>query len=362
MVRTATAILSTENLLHNVNLIKEKVKPAKVIAMVKANAYGHGIRSVALRLEGHVDMLGVASIDEAVTLRKVGIKTDILVSGGVFDPSELLIASTEKLHLVFHNITQIEWLDKSTLPLPIHPWIMVHTGLGRLGFRLEKAHEAYHRLLTHPQTHKPVRVMSHFACSDVPEHPLNQQQIDIFDAFIVGIESEVSLCNSSGIFNFPSCSYDYVRPGLALYGISPMTNTSAAALGLKPVMTMQSSLIAIQQFEKGESVGYGAHYVCDADMSVGIVAFGYGDGYPFTAKNGTPVLVNNVVCPLVGRVSMDLMAVDLRPCPHAKIGDPVVLWGQGLPLEQIAEKTDMITWNIITGIQNRVKFMWTRMT
>ena len=361
MSRSATAILSTDNLLHNLQVIKDKVKPAKVIAMVKANAYGHGIRSVGLRLDGRADMLGVASIDEALALRKAGIKTDILLAEGVFEQNELLIAATEKLHVVFHNQTQIEWLDKSTLPLPIYTWIKIRTGMGRLGFGPKEAPKAYEHLLNHMQTHKPVRVMSHFACADEMAHPLNAQQMDIFRSFIKGVDSEFSLCNSAGIFNFTDCYYDYVRPGLALYGISPVPEKSAAELGLKPVMTLQSSLIAIQRFDKGDSVGYGARRTYDADIPVGIIAFGYGDGYPFTTKDGTPVLVNNIVCPLVGRISMDMMAVDLSACPHAQIGDPVLLWGDKLPLEHIAKHTDHIAWNIITGIQNRVKFLWTRM-
>jgi alanine racemase len=221
MSRTATAILSTENLLHNLQVIKDKVTPAKVIAMVKANAYGHGIRSVGLRLDGHVDMLGVASIDEALALRKAGIKSDILLAEGVFEPNEILIAATEKLHVVFHNQTQMEWLDKSALPLPLHAWIKVRTGMGRLGFGPKEASQAYQYLLNHAQTHKPIRIMSHFACADEKDHPLNAQQMDIFRAFIKGVDSEFSINNSAGIFNFPDCHYDYVRPGLALYGISP---------------------------------------------------------------------------------------------------------------------------------------------
>lgn len=361
MSRTATAILSTENLLHNLQVIKDKVKPAKVIAMVKANAYGHGIRSVGLRLDGRVDMMGVASIDEALALRKAGIKTDILLAEGVFEPGELLIAATEKLHVVFHSSTQLEWLDKSALPLPVHAWIKIRTGMGRLGFAPADARNAYQQLLTHTKTHKPVRILSHFACADENDHPLNAQQIEIFQSFIKGIDSEFSLCNSAGIFNFPMCHYDYVRPGLALYGISPLPEKSAAELGLKPVMTLQSSLIAIQHFDKGDTVGYGARRTYDTSTPVGIIAFGYGDGYPFTTKDGSPVLVGDVVCPLVGRISMDMMAVDLSACPHAQIGDPVLLWGEKLPLEQIAKHTDHIAWNIITGIQNRVKFLWTRM-
>ncbi|HQS84052.1 MAG TPA: alanine racemase [Alphaproteobacteria bacterium] len=360
MSRTAIAILSTENLLHNLAVIKEKVKPAKIIAMVKANAYGHGIRSVALRLDKHVDMLGVASIDEALALRKTGVNVPILLSEGVFEPNELLVAATEKFHVVFHNELQVEWLEKVSLPLPLEAWVKINTGMGRLGFGIEQAKEFYRRISSSPSIAKPVRVMSHFACSDEADHPLNQQQIQVFKDFIKDMQSEFSFCNSGGIFNFPDVHYDYVRPGLALYGISPVKGKSAQDLNLKPVMTLQTSLISTQIFKKGASVGYGARYQCPEDMPVGIIAFGYGDGYPITAQDGTPILVNNVECSLVGRVSMDMIAVDLRNCPYAKIGDPVTLWGTGLPLERVVEHTSNITWDLLTGVQNRVRFLWTR--
>ena len=360
MSRTAIAILSTENLLHNLSVIKEKVKPAKIIAMVKANAYGHGIRSVALRLDKYVDMLGVASIDEALALRKIGVNVPIMLAEGVFEANELLVASTEKFHVVFHNELQVEWLEKTSLPLPLEAWIKINTGMGRLGFEMAQAKEFYLRLCASPCVAKPVRVMSHFACSDEVDHPLNQKQIQEFKNFTKDIEGEFSLCNSGGIFNFPDCHYDYVRPGIALYGISPFLGKSAQDLNLKPVMTLQTSLISSQIFKKGASVGYGARYRCSEDMPVGIIAFGYGDGYPITAQDGTPVLVNNIECSLIGRVSMDMIAVDLRNCPKAKIGDPVTLWGTGLPLEQVVKHTSNITWDLLTGVQNRVKFLWTR--
>ncbi len=360
MSRTAIAILSTENLLHNLAVIKEKVKPAKIIAMVKANAYGHGIRSVALRLDKHVDMLGVASIDEALALRKTGVSVPILLSEGVFEPNELLVAATERFHVVFHNELQVEWLEKVSLPLPLQAWVKINTGMGRLGFGIENAKEFYRRVSSSPSVAKPVRVMSHFACSDEIDHPLNLQQIQVFKDFIKDIQSEFSFCNSGGIFNFPDVYYDYVRPGLALYGISPVKGKSAQDLNLKPVMTVQTSLISTQIFKKGSSVGYGARYQCPEDMPVGIIAFGYGDGYPITAQDGTPILVNNVECFLIGRVSMDMIAVDLRNCPHAKVGDPVTLWGTGLPLERVVAHTSNITWDLLAGVQNRVRFLWTR--
>jgi len=362
MSRTAVAILSTENLLHNLKVIKEKAPQSKVIGMVKANAYGHGLRSVSSRLERHVDMLGVASIDEALILRKIGIQIPIILAEGVFEPNELLVASTEGFHVVFHEEAQLQWLANLSCPLPIQAWLKLDSGMGRLGFNIDKAPEFYDQLSKSPQIAQPIHVMSHLACADDPKNPLNQQQIDAFNGFIKGISGKgaYSLCNSAGVFQYPVAHHHFVRPGIALYGASPILGKSAAELNLKPVMTLQTSLISIKEMAKGTPIGYGARYLCPEDMRVGIVAFGYGDGYPRTARDGTPILVNNTRCKLVGRVSMDMIAVDLSPCPHAKVGDPVILWGNDLPIEEVAAFTENVSYDLLSGVQNRVKFHWTK--
>lgn len=360
MGRTAVAVVSTENLLHNLNVIRGKAPRSKIIAMVKANAYGHGLRSVSSRLAKHVDMLGVASIDEALELRKIGITIPILLAEGVFEANELIVASTEGFHVVFHEDIQLRWLDKLACPLPIKSWLKIDTGMGRLGVNLEDAPRFYKALSESPQVANPVRVMSHFACSDEVDNSLNKVQVERFHAFAETVSSEFSLCNSAGIFEFPEHHYDFVRPGLSLYGASPFSDRTAHELGLKPVMTLQTSLIAVRCMPKGSPVGYGARFICPEDMLVGVVAFGYGDGYPRTAMDGTPILVNNIKCPLIGRVSMDMITVDLRTCPNAKVGDPVILWGQGLPVEEMAKFTEQVPYDLLTGVQNRVKFYWTR--
>ncbi len=362
MSRTAVAILSTENLLHNLKVIKGKAPQSKVIGMVKANAYGHGLRSVSTRLERHVDMLGVASIDEALILRKIGVQIPIILAEGVFEPNELLVASTEGFHVVFHEEVQLQWLANLSCPLPIQAWLKIDSGMGRLGFDIDKAPGFYDQLSQSRQIAQPIRVMSHLACADDPDNPLNQRQIKAFNDFIQNIsdQSEYSLCNSAGVFQYPTSHHHFVRPGIALYGASPILGKSAADLNLKPVMTLQTSLIGIKEMTKGSPVGYGARYTCPEDMRVGIVAFGYGDGYPRSAQDGTPILVNNTRCKLVGRVSMDMIAVDLRSCPNAKVGDPVILWGNDLPIEEVAAFTDNVSYDLLTGVQNRVKFHWTR--
>jgi alanine racemase len=369
MSRTATAILSTENLLNNITVLRKYLAaagvqnnkpPAKIIAMVKANAYGHGIRSVSTRLDGHVEILGVASIDEALALRDAGVRCQIMLVEGVFEPNELLLASTEGFHAVFHEHTQVQWLKSITLPRPLNAWLKVNTGMGRLGFPPQECLKVYEEVVGTRKVKTPLRILSHFACADNKEHPLNLQQMHAFDQIVSNTDTEYSFCNSAAILHFPHQHHDFVRPGLALYGVHPCAGKLASEIGLKPVMTLQSSIIAIHHFAKGQSIGYGAEYICARDMVVGIIAFGYGDGYPVSARSGTPVLIKGQRCEVVGRVSMDMMTVDLSQCPGAVTGDQVILWGEGLPIEEIANYTAGITWSTLTGVQHRVKFLWTR--
>ena len=359
MSRLAIATLSTENLMHNLEVIRYKAKGCKIIAMIKANAYGHGLRSVALRLESKVDSLGVASIDEAMALRKIDIQIPITLMSGAFEADDLLVSACQNFHLVFHEKSQIEWLRDLTLPNKIKIWLKIDTGMGRLGFDLKSAKDAYTFLSNHPKVIQPIGIMSHYACADEVEHPLNYKQLDVFKDFIIDLPGEKTIANSAAIFNFGENLYDVVRPGLSLYGISPIKDKTAIDLGLKPVMTLQTRLVAVSDAKKDSSIGYGARFICPEDMKIGVIAMGYGDGYPRTAIDGTPILVNNKKCQLVGRVSMDMAMIDLRNCMDAKVGDQVILWGDGLPLEEVAKHTDNSPYDLICGVQQRVKFYWT---
>lgn len=359
MSRSAIAILSTQNLLHNLDVLKNKAPGSDVIAMVKANAYGHGLRSVSQRLQDHIASLGVASIDEALALRKAGVTCPITLCEGVFEADELLIASCQRFHVVFHEENQLRWLEQSQLPVPLKVWLKIDSGMGRLGFNPTDGSKAYERLKASSCVAKPIGLMSHFACSEDKDHPLNLQQIETFETFAKEHTGPKSFLNSGGIFHFPQKAFDAIRPGLALYGVSPMGDRHAQDLGLKPVMTLQTRLIAVKNHTKGSFIGYGARYQCPEDMPVGVIAMGYGDGYPRTAKDGTPILVNGKRCQIVGRVSMDMATIDLRQCPQAQVGDPVTLWGDGLAIEEVATHTQNIPYDILTGIQSRVVFHWT---
>ena len=257
MARVAIAILSTENLLHNLEVIKKQAQGREVIAMIKANAYGHGLRSVAMRLDGKVASFGVASVDEALALRKVNVKSPITLMSGAFEPDDLLIASCQNFHLIFHEKQQIDWLNNIKLPKPIKVWLKIDTGMGRLGFETEEAQEIYELLSKNPQVIQPIGVMSHLACSEEKDHSLNQIQINSFRNFVAKFSGPKSLANSGAIYNFVDELYDVVRPGISLYGISPIPNKSAADLGLKPVMTLQTKLVKVSHFKKDKKIGYG---------------------------------------------------------------------------------------------------------
>lgn len=369
-MRSTVAYLSTDNLLHNLKIIRQIAPNSKVIGMVKANAYGHGLRSIALRLQNYIDFLGVAAIDEALQLRKAGVTTPIVLMEGVFEPEELIIAADENFSVVFHNQQQLAWLNDYTLnnliKIPINAWMKIDTGMGRLGFNVLEAKNVYQYLLTNINIANPIGIMSHFACADLKSHSLNLQQIKNFNNCLKNLENVKSIndivvksfCNSAAIFNFINEHYDVVRPGIALYGVSPILNKSALDLNLKPVMTLQTEIIAIKNLLKDSFVGYGARFRCPRDLKAAVIAIGYGDGYPRTAIDGTPVIINKKRCQIIGKVSMDMAVVDLTNCNDAKIGDPVVLWGDDLPIEEVADFTQNSVYDLLTAIQNRVKFIW----
>jgi alanine racemase len=357
MTRLTEALISKKNLLHNVKIIKDRVSSAKIIAMLKSNAYGHGLVTIAKMLEGEVAIFAVASIDEALILKEAGITTEIMLIQGIFEKNELELAANYNLHVVFNNHQQLEWLDKSKLLQPIKSWLKINTGMGRLGFETSCVTQVYNKLLNHANTLNPIRIISHFACADNITHPLNKAQIDEFEKIRNKLKTEYSMCNSAAIINFPECHYEFVRPGIMLYGVSPIKNTTGKDFNLKPVMTFKSQIMAINLRCKGSNIGYNGNNILNEDTLIAIIACGYGDGYPLTASNGTPVLINNKECPIIGRVSMDMIAVNITACKEAKIGDHVTLWGENLPLERICENTHNIVWNSLTSIQSRVKSM-----
>lgn len=351
-MRPTRALINPDALRHNFARVRTFAPSAKVMAVVKANGYGHGLAWTAKTLH-EADAFGVASVEDGATLRDAAIKQPICLLEGFFQPEELPDLVRHRLSSVVHHESQLWDLEHAGKIEPVDVWVKVDTGMHRLGFAPENLPAVIKRLKVCMAAGR-VRVMSHFPTADNRFDTLTPAQIKRFGEMTLSLNAERSIANSAGIVNWPSSHFEWVRPGIMLYGVSPATNMSAAELDLKPVMTLVSELIAVNARRKGEAIGYGGDWLCPADMPVGVVAIGYGDGYPRHAPPGTPVLVNGKRVPIVGRVSMDMVAVDLRELPDAKVGDPVVLWGAGLPVEEIAALSGTIGYELLCCVTMRV--------
>lgn len=330
------------------------------MAVIKANAYGHGMLDVAEQLED-VDGLAVARLPEAMRLRKAGIDKPITLLSGVFSPDELQIAADNHLDVVVHCEEQLEWLN-SEVDAPLTVWLKVDTGMNRLGFTPERAIELKERLADATAVGE-LRLMTHFADADNTQGPLTEQQFERIAAVVDGFEGSVSLANSPAILGWPHIAAAreslrfsgdlWIRPGLALFGISPFADRTGSDLGLQAVMHFEAHLIAKKLLLAGGHVGYHGRYISDRDTKIGIIAAGYGDGYTRHFRDGTPILINNRRVPLIGNVSMDLIAVDLGPDASDTVGDVATLWGDELPVEEVAPWADAIPYELVCGVTHR---------
>jgi alanine racemase len=358
MTRAARAVINLSALQHNLQRAKSAAPKSQHFAVIKANGYGHGLVQVAQALED-ADGFGVASVEEALELKTAGIAQPILLLEGFFHADELEQIQQNDLQIVVHHEQQFGALEglsakKQSHQKPITVWLKVDTGMHRLGFDPAEVEGAYQRLLKCDIIGNPVRLMTHLANADDMHNKTTQQQIELFKTVLDDEKVERSIANSAGILGWMASYSDIARPGILLYGVSPFLNETGADRGLLPVMTLCGELIAIKNCKKGDAVGYGGDWVCPQDMSVGVVGIGYGDGYPRHAKEGTPVLVNGNRTALVGRVSMDMICVDLRECPDARVGSDVILWGEGLPAEEVADSASTIAYDLFCGVTSRV--------
>jgi alanine racemase len=352
-MRPARALINPDALRHNLGRVRIFAPHSRAMAIVKANGYGHGI-GWAARVLSDADGFGVASVEDGVLLREAGISKPIVLLEGFFHPNELTDLTAHRLDTVVHHESQLWDLEHiRDVPHPIDVWVKVDTGMHRIGFPPAILAGVAKRLKVCMNAGR-MRVMSHFPTADNRFDAQTPEQIRQFDVLTRNLNVERSLANSAGIVNWPSSHFEWVRPGIMLYGASPMIGLPAQELDLKPVMTLTSELIAVNPRRKGEAIGYGGDWRCPEDMPVGVVAIGYGDGYPRHAPPGTPVLIHGVRVPIVGRVSMDMVTVDLRDLPDAKVGDPVVLWGNGLPVEEIAEHCGTISYELLCRVAARV--------
>jgi len=353
MSRNTTAQIDLAAIRHNLSVVKNLAGDSRIVCVVKADAYGHGLSRVCRALDD-ADVLAVATTGEGFSCREQGWAGRLLLLEGPSNAEEFDDAVTLGAEMVVHHESQLQLLAQRKISAPAALWLKIDSGMHRLGFPPERATEVFKQLQQHCNG-RPLILMSHFACADDHNNPMTERQIRIFDASVASLSGEMSLANSAAILNFPQSHRDYVRPGIMLYGVSPCTDRSAADIGLQPAMNLGCDLIAINQVSEGESIGYGAGFICPHDMLVGVAAIGYGDGYPRHAENGTPVLVNGQRAALTGRVSMDMITIDLTHLENAQVGDRVTLWGAGLPVEEVAQWANAIPYELICGVTARVK-------
>ncbi|WP_373386952.1 alanine racemase [Pseudomonas alcaligenes] len=348
-MRPARALIDLEALRHNYRLARE-VSGARALAVVKADAYGHGAVRCAQALEAEADGFAVACIEEALELRYAGIRQPILLLEGFFEESELSLIDQHQLWCVVHAAWQVEAIERARLGRSLQVWLKLDSGMHRVGLHPAEYRDAYARLLASGKVEKIV-LMSHFARADELDCPRSEEQVALFEQVRAGLQGEVSLRNSPAILGWPGIASDWVRPGIMLYGATPFEQDQAQAARLKPVMTLESKIISVRELPAGEPVGYGARFVAERPTRVGVVAMGYADGYPRHAATGTPVLVEGQMTRLIGRVSMDMLTVDLTDLPQAGLGSRVELWGRNVSASAVAYGCGSIPYQLFCNLK-----------
>jgi alanine racemase len=359
LIRLIRALVDTAALRHNLGTIRAYAPRAKVMAVVKANAYGHGLVSTALAL-ADADSFAVARLEEGMALRAAGVRAPIVLLEGVFSAEQLAEAAHHGFELVVHDPLQLKLLEAHRGAERFVIWVKIDTGMNRLGFRPEAFSAALARLRALTVPVLELRVMTHLARADERAEEMTRDQVERFEAalaavgFTAGQSVQTSIGNSAGTLGWPYAHGDWVRPGLALYGVSPFAGEAAHKFGLKPVMTLETTVLTVRDVKRGETVGYAGAWRAERDSSIAILAAGYGDGLPRHLANGTPVLVGGARYPLVGRVSMDMIAVDVTGAPKVATGSKAIIWGESLPVEEVAEHADTIPYELLCGVSQRV--------
>ncbi len=354
MTPLVSATIDTGALRHNLQVVRRCAPRSRVMAVIKANAYGHGLIAVASALES-ADAFAVARVDEGLTLRQAGICTRTVLLEGVFDRDQLEAAAAAGFELVVHAPEQIELLRAAPPGATFKVWLKLDTGMNRLGFKGAAFAAALAALAALPAVQSPVNLFTHLSSADDPELPTTADQLSRFSAATQALPGERSIANSAAMLSCAEAQADWVRPGLLLYGASPFAGSIGADYGLRPAMTLHSHVIAVKHLDVGEHVGYSGAWVAKRPTRLAVAAVGYGDGYPRSLASGSPVLVNGERAPLAGRVSMDMIGIDVTDLAQVPaLGDPVILWGTGLPVEEIAVWADTIPYELLCGISQRV--------
>ena len=350
-MRPIQASIHLSALEHNLAVAKSKAIDSKIMAVVKANGYGHGLLNAAKGLKA-TDGFAVLGLDEALSLRHAGYSQTILLLEGVFSADELSTVSEQKVSIVVHCDAQIEMLERASIPHPISVHLKINTGMNRLGFKPQNFEEVSARLERCPNV-ADLTVMTHFATADEALGIL--KPLALFKEITQECPYPSSLANSATLLRFPEAHADWVRPGIMLYGSSPIAGQSAASFNLKPVMSFDTQIISVQTLDVGESLGYGHRFTADKKTRIGVVACGYADGYPRHAPNGTPIAVSGVLTQTFGRVSMDMLYVDITDIPSAGIGASVEMWGAQVSVDDVAEASGTISYELLCAVALRVQ-------
>lgn len=348
-MRPARAVIDLQALRHNYRLARESTG-AKALAVIKADAYGHGAVRIAQALEAEADGFAVACIEEALELRAAGIRAPVLLLEGFFEASELALIVEHDFWFVVHSAWQLEAIEQAVINRPLTAWLKLDSGMHRVGFLPDEYRAAYQRLQASGKVAKVV-LMSHFARADELDSPRSDEQLAIFNSASEGLAGEISLRNSPAVLGWPNIPSDWVRPGIMLYGATPFDRSQSLADQLQPVMTLESKIISVRELPAGEPVGYGATFVTRQTTRVGVVAMGYADGYPRQAPTGTPVWIDGQPSQLLGRVSMDMLGVDLTHLPQAGLGSRVELWGRNVLASEVAERAGTIPYQIFCNLR-----------
>ncbi len=350
---TAEAVINLQALSDNYDVLKAKCGNKPVIAVIKGDAYGHDAIKVARTLS-QADMFAVSRIEEALELRDAGITQQVLLLEGCFCAADLQLAASQGFHTAIHCQEQLNDLQNASLEKPITVWLKLDTGMHRLGVQPCELPDYVQRIEATGKLTGPVGFMSHFCCADDLSSASTKKQIDLFLSQTSRYPGLKTLANSAGILYWPQAQFDFMRAGIALYGISPSENETGRELGLHNVMTLNSKLIAVRKHKANQPVGYGETWISPRDTYMGVIAMGYGDGYPRCAPEGTPVYINGRIVPLSGRVSMDMITVDLGPDAMDKVGDTVEFWGENLPIEHVAKHIGTIPYELVIKLTKRV--------
>jgi len=353
MTRPVHASIDVDALRHNFNQVRRLAPESRKMVIVKADAYGHGLLVCCTALKA-ADSFGLLDLGDAISLRKAGFSHPICLLEGFFSNDEIPLIAENNFEPVIHSDWQLGILDNTPHEQGLSVWLKIDTGMQRLGFAPEKFKSVLSRLSA-MKCIRNVSVMSHLADADRRENPKTDQQLKEFLTLTEATGLDRSMANSAAVLAHPDCHLDWVRPGIMLYGSSPFRDLTASSLNLRPAMSLRSEIISIKDCQKDDAVGYGSSWHCPEDMKVGVVACGYGDGYPRHAPSGTPAMVAGKLTQLIGRVSMDMVTVDLRGIDSVTEGSPVELWGRDVAVDTVAEMAGTISYELLCGVTKRVK-------